>query len=161
MKKQNSQVIHMAEEETTKLQKKNRWSRTGKWLGSLLLLWLELITSVRIFLEMFPTNRRVDWTMLLVGALVISLWMLLVYAKPRWMPVLFLVTLLGIGGFLWERMAVGLARSFSVDRHGDKADQRLSSSDLFVVESAGDEFYRDLDLLYVSIGNLVRILYGS
>ncbi len=63
--------------------------------------------------------------------------------------------------FSVERMAVGLARSFSVDRHGDKADQRLSSSDLFVVESAGDEFYRDLDLLYVSIGNLVRILYGS
>lgn len=101
MKKQVSRVIHMVEA-TTRLQKKNRWSRTGKWLGSLLLLWLEMITSVRIFLEMFPTNRRVDWTMLLIGALVIALWMLLVYAKSRWMPVLFLVTLFGIGGFLWR-----------------------------------------------------------
>lgn len=102
MKKQDSRVIHMAEEAETKLQKKNRWSKAGKWLGSLLLLWLELIMSVRIFLEMFPINRRVDWTMLLIGALVISLWMLLVYAKSRWMPVLFMVTLFGIGSFLWR-----------------------------------------------------------
>lgn len=29
------------------------------------------------------------------------------------------------------------------------------------MESAGDEFYRDPDLLYVPVGHLVRILYGS
>ena len=111
MKKQDSRVIHMAEEAETKLQKKNRWSKAGKWLGSLLLLWLELIMSVRIFLEMFPINRRVDSDR--------SAGDLLVDASGLCQIQMDAGTVFGDafgdGRLSVERMAVGLARGFSAD----------------------------------------------